>query len=64
VRVQEVRWDRGGTERADNCIFFYGNGNHKLGTGFSVHKRVILTVKGVKFVSDRISYCRTYVATT
>jgi exonuclease III len=32
VGVQEVRWDKGGTERA----FFYGAGNedHQLGTGF------------------------------
>jgi hypothetical protein len=37
VAVQEVRWDNGGTERAeDYYTFFYGAGNedHQLGTGF------------------------------
>jgi exonuclease III len=27
MRVQEVRWDRGGTEQADNYLFFCANGN-------------------------------------
>jgi hypothetical protein len=27
VGVQEVRWDRGGTEPAGEYIFFYGKGN-------------------------------------
>jgi hypothetical protein len=36
VGVQEVRWDKGGTEWAEDCTFFYGAGNedHQLGTGF------------------------------
>jgi hypothetical protein len=31
----------GGTERAEDYTFFYGEGNedHQLGTGFFVHKR-------------------------
>jgi hypothetical protein len=36
VGVQEVRREKGGTERAEDYIFFYGqgNGDHQLGTGF------------------------------
>jgi hypothetical protein len=36
VGVQEVRWEKGGTERAQDCTFFYGQGNedHQLGTEF------------------------------
>jgi exonuclease III len=39
VGVQEVRWDRGGTEPAGDYTFFYGNGNadRHLETGFFVH---------------------------
>jgi exonuclease III len=57
VRVQEVRWDRDGTERAGGNTFFYGKGNenYELGTGFFVHKRIISAVKKVEFVSDRKS---------
>jgi exonuclease III len=31
VGVQEVRWEKGGTERAEDCTFFYvqGNGDHR-----------------------------------
>jgi hypothetical protein len=34
VGVQEIRWDRGGTEQAGKYTFFYrnGNDNHELGT--------------------------------
>jgi hypothetical protein len=42
VGVQEVKWDKGGTEPAGEHIFFYGkwNENHELCTGFFIHKRI------------------------
>jgi exonuclease III len=38
VGVQGVRWETGGTERAEDYTFFYGqeNEDHQLGTGFYV----------------------------
>jgi hypothetical protein len=58
VRVQEVRWERDGTERAEDCTFLYGqgNGDHQLGTGFFVHKRIISAARRMEFISDRMSY--------
>jgi exonuclease III len=37
VGVQEVRWEKGGTERAEDYAFSYGKGkdDHQLGTVFS-----------------------------
>jgi hypothetical protein len=32
------------------------NGNHELGKGFPVHKRIISAVKSIEFLSDRMSY--------
>jgi hypothetical protein len=57
VGVQEVRWEGGGTEVAGEYTFFYGKryDNHKLGTGFFVHKRIISADKRVESVSDRMS---------
>jgi hypothetical protein len=58
VGVQEARWDKGGIERAGDYTFFYGqgNGDHRLGTGFFVHKRILSAVRKVEFISDRMSY--------
>jgi hypothetical protein len=53
VGVQEVRWDRGGTEPAGEYTFFYGKGNENH--MFSVHRKIISAVKRV-FVSDRMPY--------
>jgi len=53
VGVQKVRWDKGGTVRAGDCIVFYGKGmeNHQLGTGGFVHNRTVSAVKGVDFIT-------------
>jgi hypothetical protein len=58
VGVQEVRWEKEGTERAEDYTFFYVNRNedHQLGTGFFVPKRIISAARRVEFVSDRMSY--------
>jgi exonuclease III len=58
VGVQEVRWEKGGTARAEDYTFFdgQGNGDHQLGTGIFVHKRIVSAVRRVEFVSDRMSY--------
>jgi exonuclease III len=58
VGVQDVRMEKGGTERAQDYTFFYGqgNGDHQLGTGFFVHKRIVSAVGRVEFVIDRMSY--------
>jgi hypothetical protein len=54
--VQEVRWNKDGTEPADDYTFLYGdrNANHRLGTGFLVHKGNKAAVKRLEFVGDKI----------
>jgi hypothetical protein len=54
--TQEVRWEKGGTEQAEDYEFLYGEGNedYQLGIGFSLHKRIMLVVTRVEFVSERM----------
>jgi hypothetical protein len=56
--VQEVRWEKRCTERAEDYTFLYGEGSetHQLGTGFFVHKTIISTVTRVDYVSDGLLY--------
>jgi hypothetical protein len=58
VAIQEVRWDKGGSQPGDDYIFFYrhGNANHHLGTGLLIHKGIISTVKRIDYISDSMSY--------
>jgi hypothetical protein len=46
--VQEIRWDRGGTEPAGQYTFVYAkrSENRELGTVFFVHKRIISQLRG------------------
>jgi hypothetical protein len=48
VRVQEIRWDEGGSEPVGEYIFFYGKGNenHELGTGISYIKEMCQQLRG------------------
>ena len=57
VGVHEVKWEKGGTVRAGDYMFFYkkGSKNHQLGTGYFVHHRMLSAVKRVQFVCDRMS---------
>jgi hypothetical protein len=56
--VQEVRWDKDGSQPADDYTISYGNGNdnYHLGVGFFKHKRIGSAVKRVEAVSDRMSH--------
>jgi hypothetical protein len=58
VGVHEVRWQKDGTEWAEDYTCFCGQGNrdHQLGTGFFVRKRIVSAVSRVNFISDRMSY--------
>jgi hypothetical protein len=55
--VQDVGWEGSETEPAGEDTSFYGkeNESYELGRGFFVYK-IIISVKTVEFVSDRMSY--------
>jgi len=57
VGVEEVRWDKGGTVRAEGYNFFNGRGNenHQLGIGFFVRHKILSSVKREEFIGDRLS---------
>jgi hypothetical protein len=58
MAVQEVAWDMAVVRQQTILYFFYGNGsyNHQLGRDLFVHNGIRPAVKGVQFVSDRVSY--------
>jgi hypothetical protein len=56
VGVRKVRWEKGGTERAEDYTFVYKEGNegHHLGAGFLYIRESV--VMRVEYVNDRMSY--------
>ena len=58
--VQEVRWIESGTVEKKNCIIFYScdNKEHKLGTGFVIHKKVKHFIMNFQPKSPRMCWLR------
>jgi exonuclease III len=58
VAVQETRWNKSGSQPADDYTFFHGNGNsnHHSGSGILLQKSIIAAVERVEFISDSMSY--------
>ena len=48
--------DRHRTRRELHFFSGQGNKSHQLGTGLFVHHRVVIVVKGVEFVGERLKY--------
>jgi hypothetical protein len=55
---QEVRWDKGGSQPADDCTLFYAKRNayHHLETSYFICNGTRSPVTRIKFISDRMSY--------
>jgi hypothetical protein len=58
VDVQEVRWEKGATERAEGYTIFLWTGEWGSSVRDRIfgHKRIVSTVRRVEFISDRMSY--------
>jgi hypothetical protein len=58
VEVQEVLWDKGGSQPVEDYTFFSrdGSANHHLEKGFFMHKGIISAGKRVEFISDMMLY--------
>ena len=57
VDVQWGRWDKGGTLRAGDYIFFYGKETKIINSEqYFLQHRTISTVKRVEFIGDRMSH--------
>jgi hypothetical protein len=56
VGVQEIRWDKGDTEQAEDYTFFYGAGNEHYRLGTDLLYITESPVRRVEFVSHRMSY--------
>jgi hypothetical protein len=56
----KIKWEKGGTEWAENYTFFYGewNADNQLGTGFLGHKRSMSAVRRTEFVSNRMPHIK------
>jgi hypothetical protein len=56
MEVQEVIWDKGGTEPTGECTFFdvQGDENHEVNNFLC--RRITPAVKRVEFISDRMPY--------
>jgi hypothetical protein len=58
--VQEMRWIGSGKIKKKNWIIFYScdNNEHKLGTGFVIHRRVKNLIMNFKPKSSRMCWLR------